>query len=49
MDFSELLHGFVERGPHNEEMGERGTDVGFWAQQGQSCEMDLSKLIYGFL
>ena len=34
---------------HNEEMGERGTDVGFWAQQGQSCEMDLSKLIYGFL
>ena len=35
--------------PHNEEMGERGTDVGFWAHQGQSCEMDLSKLIYGFL
>ena len=34
---------------HNEEMGERGTDVGFWAHQGQSCEMDLSKLIYGFL
>ena len=29
MDFSELLHGFVEQGPHNEEMGERGTDVGF--------------------
>ena len=31
------IHIYVEQALHNREMGERGTDVGFWAQQGQSC------------